>query len=38
MKGDCETVDEIGASLGTLTRTIDRKLRLIRAICEEAAG
>jgi len=36
LKGD--TVEEIGASLGTSTRTIDRKLRLIRAIWEEAAG
>jgi DNA-directed RNA polymerase specialized sigma24 family protein len=26
------TVEEIGATLGTSTRTIDRKLRLIRAI------
>jgi DNA-directed RNA polymerase specialized sigma24 family protein len=29
------TVEEIGATLGTSTRTIDRKLRLIRAIWEE---
>lgn len=36
LKGD--TVEEIGASMGTSTRTIDRKLRLIRAIWEEAAG
>jgi hypothetical protein len=33
-----DTVEEIGAFLGTSTRTIDRKLRLIRAIWEEAAG
>jgi DNA-directed RNA polymerase specialized sigma24 family protein len=32
------TVEEIGAELGTSTRTIDRKLRLIRAIWEETAG
>jgi DNA-directed RNA polymerase specialized sigma24 family protein len=31
------TVGEIGAFLGTSTRTIDRKLRLIRAIWEEAS-
>jgi DNA-directed RNA polymerase specialized sigma24 family protein len=31
-------VEEIGAALGTSTRTIDRTLRLIRAIWEEAAG
>ena len=31
------TVEEIGAALGTSTKTIDRKLRLIRAIWEEAA-
>jgi DNA-directed RNA polymerase specialized sigma24 family protein len=30
------TVEQIGAGLGTSTRTIDRKLRLIRAIWEEA--
>jgi DNA-directed RNA polymerase specialized sigma24 family protein len=36
LKGD--TVEEVAASLGTSTRTIDRKLRLIRAIWEEAAG
>jgi DNA-directed RNA polymerase specialized sigma24 family protein len=36
LKGD--TVEEIGAFLGTSTRTIDRKLRLIRAIWEESAG
>jgi DNA-directed RNA polymerase specialized sigma24 family protein len=30
------TVEEIGAVLGTSTRTVDRKLRLIRAIWEEA--
>ena len=36
LKGD--TVEEIGAYLGTSTRTIDRKLRLIRAIWEEAVG
>ena len=32
------TVEEVGAALGTSRRTIDRKLRLIRAIWEEAAG
>lgn len=32
------TVEEIGADLGTSTRTIDRKLRLIRAIWEESVG
>jgi len=32
------TLEEIGADLGTSTRTIDRKLRLIRAVWEEAAG
>jgi DNA-directed RNA polymerase specialized sigma24 family protein len=31
-------VEEIGGALGISTRTIDRKLRLIRAIWEEAAG
>jgi DNA-directed RNA polymerase specialized sigma24 family protein len=31
------TVEEVGAALGKSTRTIDRKLRLIRAIWEEAA-
>jgi len=31
------TVEEIGAGLGASARTIDRKLRLIRAIWEEAA-
>ena len=36
LKGD--TVEEIGASVGASTRTIDRKLRLIRAIWEEASG
>jgi DNA-directed RNA polymerase specialized sigma24 family protein len=36
LKGD--TIEEIGAALGTSTRTIDRKLRLIRAIWEETAG
>jgi ECF sigma factor len=35
-KGD--TGAEIGAFLGTSTRTIDRKLRLIRAIWKEPAG
>jgi hypothetical protein len=30
--------EEIGGALGTSTRTIDRNLRLIRAIWEEAAG
>ena len=33
-----QTVEEIGAELGTSTRTIDRKLRLIRAIWEETSG
>jgi DNA-directed RNA polymerase specialized sigma24 family protein len=33
-----QTAEEIGAGLGTSTRTIDRKLRLIRAIWEETAG
>ncbi len=32
------TTEEIGADLGISARTIDRKLRLIRAIWEEAAG
>ena len=32
------TAEEIGADLGTSTRTIDRKLRVIRAIWREAAG
>ena len=36
LKGD--TLEEIGASVGASTRTIDRKLRLIRAIWEEASG
>jgi len=31
------TVQEISAELGTATRTIDRKLKLIRALWEEAA-
>ncbi len=32
------TVQEISTELETSTRTIDRKLKLIRAIWEEAAG
>ena len=32
------TAEEIGVDLGTSTRTIDRKLRVIRAIWREAAG
>ena len=31
-------VEEIGGALGTSTKTIDRKLRVIRAIWEEAVG
>ena len=36
-KLDGHTVQEISTELGTSTRTIDRKLELIRAIWEEAA-
>jgi len=37
-KLDGQSTEEIGAFLGTSTRTIDRKLRLIRALWEETAA
>jgi len=37
-KLDGQSAEEIGAFLGTSTRTIDRKLRLIRTLWEETAA